>query len=233
MPPAQKTEPTVKTPVAEAEPAWAKALVESNRLMAEAITNMGKIISAPQRQQQPTPTPTPSTRNVADPEEAEIDPNVLETLPRAQFMALLEGRMSKKMQKEIMAPLAERMDNLNKGLTSSQIEKMLEAAVAKHPDLMEYQDTMMDLAKVHKTLTPEQLYKMAKDQTPDAKVKEITAKYTKPTEGAKKDTFTFGGMMPTNGGSEERNARMDAPTAAASAWDSVVAEMGGEPAFSE
>lgn len=230
MPPVNKTEPTIKN-TAE-EPAWAKALIESNKMMADAITRMSQIVSAPRQQQQTAPV-TPTTRNVADPEEEVIDPNVLETLPRAQFMALMEGRLSKKMQKEIMAPLAERLDAMNKGVTSVQIEKMLEEAVKEHPDLMEYQGKMMDLAKIHKTLTPKQLYKMAKDETPKEEVAKINSKYSPATTAAKKSEFTFGGLMPSNGGSEERNARMDAPTAAATAWDAVVAEMGGEPAFSE
>jgi hypothetical protein len=194
------------------------------------MSQVAKFTQNPPRQ----PAPEPVRQQVVDDPDDRIDPNVLETLPRTQFMEIIARKVTKALQKDVVDPLNQELTKLKSGLSSTQVEKMIEAASGKHKDFYEFQEEMLELAKVHKTLTPEQLYKMAKAESPPEKIAKIEEKYKSADDGAKKNVaFSFGGLMPSNGGEGGPNRRMAPNDAADDAWDKVVAEMGGQPAFTE
>lgn len=230
-----KIEPKVAKPGAagaEVEPMWAKSLRESVENLGTHMSQVVQVLKSPPQQRAAAPQSNLPRQD--DDKDDVIDPNVLETLPRAQFMDLITKRITKAMQKDIVAPLNEELHSLKNGLSSTQVEKMIEQAQAKHPDFLEFQDEMLQLAKTHKTLTPLQLYNLAKADAPAEKLEKVAEKHKPADDGAKKPAaFSFGGLMPSNGGDGAENRRMAPNDAADDAWAKVVAEMGGQPAFTE
>ncbi len=169
-----------------------------------------------------------------EPDEGDIDPNTLETLPRTQFMDVITKRITKSLEKSVLASLKDEIGQLRTNVTTSNVQKQLDSALTKFPDLLEYKDEMMDLAKRHPTLSPTDLYHLAKNEAPAEKIAEVAKKFPAAGEGAAAPKkINFGGFLPSNGSGSEGNSKMAPTEAAASAWDSVVAELGGEPIFSE
>ncbi len=161
------------------------------------------------------------------------DANTLETLPRTQFLDLIERKMTATMRKQMVEPLTEQLNSLRTGLNSSQIEKMISSTSAKFKDFEDFIPEMTELAKTRANLTPEELYHLAKTKATPEKLKEVETKHSAPNPTDKLKEFTFGGFMPSNGSDDAANRRMEPRAAADDAWDKVVAEMGGTPAFTQ
>jgi hypothetical protein len=198
--------------------------------MSQLNGTMGQVLAALKNPVAPPPT----TRQAPEPDD-EIDPNTLETLPRTEFMKIMERRMAKAFEKSLLGPVKEELTTLRNGLTTSNTQKQLDNALAKYPDLLEYKDEMIALAKAHPSLGPTQLYQLAKTDASPEKIAEVAKKFPPANDGAKKpQVITFGGFKPTNGASgDDRSAKMAPAEAADEAWSSVVAELGAEPSFSE
>jgi hypothetical protein len=184
---------------------------------------MQKASSQPQQVAPPTP----------EPREEAVDPNVLETLSRADLLELVQRRMMTQVEQKLLRPMGERLDMLQRGLQSTNIETMVEKAKQKYPDLLEWQQEITDLAKQHNTLPPEDLYTLARNKNP-AKAAEMDKKFAPSDVSAKKpERFGFGGLMPSGTGTTETPQNLAPEQAADAAWNTVVASMGGEPAFQE
>lgn len=227
----KKTEPSLQGAQSTEPPAWFKDFQTTMGGFAGELKSLraelASVRSSPAPQQQQAPI-------ARQDDDDRIDPNVLETMSRAEFLQLIGKTLGKQMQKQFVEPLSQQLSEVRQGLTTTQLKTLIEQAQSKYPDLLEYQQEMTELAKVHKTLGPEQLYKLAKDSASEEKLAEVAKKFPpKVTETKKPLEISFGGLMPSNhDGSDGTSASKMSPREAADdAWAKTVADLGGEPAF--
>jgi hypothetical protein len=201
-------------------PPWAQSLVDSNRSVMESLNRVAQSLG------QPRPAPTP------EPEEAELSAADLEALPRAQFAEYIANRTIKHMEKTVVKPLKEQLQQVTLNTSNVEIRTAVEAAKAKYPDFMDYKDDMIALARTHTSLPPEDLYLLARTKSGKAPVA------AKPSKGAddtppKVPKIRFGGLKPANGGEGgDRNRKMSVEDALHAAWNEVAGSL-GEPNFEE
>jgi hypothetical protein len=230
-----KQEPKLdKTPKADDEPAWAKALNQNIQTLSGHMAKTVELLQrAPTQQQQVSTQPQKTFLPDSGDDDFRLpDANTLETLPRMQFLDLIEKKITSSLKKNALGPLTEELKSLRQNLSSANAEKMISRAQSEFKDFDDFIPEMTELAKTRSNLTPMELYHLAKTKASPEKLKEVETKYKMPEVNTKKE-FTFGGFMPSNGSDEAASRRMEPREAADDAWDKVVAEMGGAPAFTE
>lgn len=169
----------------------------------------------------------------------ELDESALETMPRRQFMDLLQANFSKALEGQLK-PLREEIGKANVTAQAGNMRVEAEKVMNEHPDFVDFKDEMVSLGGQHPTLGVRQLYNLARMEHP-AKAAELDKKYSDEkkkkekaaadaaAEEAKKNKKPF---ALTPGGSTEgtqRNKRMNATDAAKAAWDETVSRLGFVP----
>lgn len=207
-----------------AEPApWQKQMDE----LRESVTTLTRSLNSALTNRPPAPTQEPAAP-------ADLDDLTLESLPRARFAEYIAEKTMRHMEKTVVKPLQQRLEQVTASTTQSQLQAAVKEAQAKYPDFMEYKDAMIGLANRHPTLNPEELYLLA---NPKARQADAAGKTNGGSDGAKitRVPIKFGGIKPGAGGDGEgpRNRKMSGSEAINAAWSETVAALGGEPAFEE
>ncbi len=165
----------------------------------------------------------------------------LDEMSRSQFMSHIVEEISHVLVK----PLAQMVDNNAEGLTVKDTKKSVEDARDAHPDFMEFEREILQIAKDVKGISPERAYQMARNENPE-KASEMDVKYMSEEDKEKKKveeekkvaeekgdstTEVFGGLTPTSGVPAEKADYKDNKEAFDAAWDENVTQAGLEGMF--
>lgn len=196
--------------------------------------------------------PPPSPR--APEPEPEVDPALLESMPRQQFVEHIVGQVLKGVRTQIAEPLNQRINQLGaQGVQhslASEVERLGGTRQAdgsysggKYKDFWDWRDEILSVAKQTPNATVERLYHIARAENPK-KTEDLAKKYSPPKDEGEGNRTTdgetrkirlrgFGGLTPGQSGTGARGRKMAGPEAANAAWSEAVAALGGEPLFDE
>jgi hypothetical protein len=217
----------------EKQPAWVKELQDSMKVVGGGISELVNLAKGNiERQNQPPPK--------EDEDEEDNEESVdMETLTRAQFAQLVTDRIIKAVNKQVVSPLSDKMNTLSSSVEARAINSQVKELAVQRKDFWEWKEEMVTLAQRHRSLSPEELYDMARLKDP-AKAKEMDKKFKMngddEEEGKGKPIkLSFGGLPPSGstGGKKTENSRMAPKEAGEAAWEATVKALGGEPVLNE
>ncbi len=152
-------------------------------------------------------------------EDEEVDDLDIERMSRTDFTKHIVDQVSKSVGKPIQDDLAAHKLSTDK----AELAKQIQQAQTDHDDFMEYKDEIRALAQQHRSLSPEQLYGMAKLENPD-KVKAVEEAKLKADEGNKNKGKSYGGMS-GGSGAQTGKQNMNKDEAAEEAWNETMADV--------
>lgn len=167
-----------------------------------------------------------------------FDETALETMPRRQFMELLQQNFTKALEGSLK-PLRDDISKVGITAQAGTMRAEAEKVMNDHPDFVDFKDEMISLGGAHPTLGVRQLYNLARLEHP-LKASELDKKYAddkkkkeksaadvaEKTAKEKKKPFA---LTPDGSTGETRNRKMNAPDAAKAAWDETVSRLGYVP----
>lgn len=215
----------------EKVPSWANALLgEIKQLNAFAATAAQQRQLEQQRQQQSTGSEDD------DEDEGQPDPKEMELMSRADFGTHIVNQVLKAVNKQVVGPLNQQMQELAASATRNDVQNAVKEAAAQHKDFWDWREEMLAIGGQpgFKQLPPASLYILARAQNA-AKAKELDAKYNpKPAGNGGPIRFKgFGGLTPSQTGTGSKSHKMNGTEAADAAWAETVKALGGEPMFEE
>jgi len=212
------------------EPAWVTSLATSMKTLDGGIRELIAVAQRGPAAQQP------AARVEPEEEEPELDATTIETMPRSAWGDHLVSKILKEVNKQVVGPMNERLNELSTRATRNDVQAAVKEAASAHKDFWDWQQEMLTVAKnpAFVGVPAEALYHIVRGQNPD-KVKELEAKYNPPTanSGNKPIKLSFGGLTPGQSGTGNRGRKMNGQEAANAAWAEQVKALGGEPVFDE
>lgn len=213
----------------EKVPAWASELVGEFRKLTQ-MAEQARL----ERQNAANNSPAPVDPNEEEDDE-ETDPKDLELMDRADYAKHIINQVLKAMNKQVVAPLNQRLNEVAASATRTDIQAAVKEAAGQNKDFWDWREEMQAIVQQpqYRTLSPIDLYHLARSRNMD-KAQKLDAKYNpKPKEAGAIRLKPFGGLTPSQTGTGSRSRKMNGHEAADAAWAEMVKAFGGEPLFEE
>lgn len=148
-----------------------------------------------------------------------------ESMTRKEFAEFIQQSMLTATEKHVLAPLVDRLNSIESGLTTKEFSSEIDILSSKHKDFWEFREEMKELATRHPSMRPKEVYLLARATHPD-KAKELDTRFAPVTQSPAKRP-AFGGFAPGGAGSKGSPSKAMSTTAALDdAWEQTVAKHG-------